>query len=52
MSDLDRDKAISNFDLANKELDPWIKDNALTSGNYPYKKKMKRRLYEKQLPLS
>lgn len=51
MSDLDREKAISNFDLANKELDPWIKDNALTSGNYPYKKKMKRRLYEKQLHL-
>ncbi len=49
MSDQTRKKAISNFDLANKNLDPWIKDNALASGNYPYGKKMKRKLYEKKL---
>lgn len=41
--------AIEAFDLSNGDLDPLIEKGALTSGGYPYSKKMKRKQYEKQL---
>ena len=44
-----RANALKNFCLEDKTLDPFIADNALTSGNYPYAKKMKRKPYEKEL---
>ncbi len=37
------------FDLDNPELPDWIKDVAMTSGNYPYDKKMDWDAYEDQL---
>lgn len=37
------------FDLEDPELDPAIKDAALTSGGYPYDEKMKSKAYDKQL---
>ncbi len=49
MSDLERKEAIENFNLDDEKLSLYIKEHALTSGGYPYSKKMKRRLYEEQL---
>ncbi len=37
------------FDLDDPVLPGWIADNALTSGGYPYAKKLGRKVYEKQL---
>ncbi len=42
-------QALENFDLDNPELPQIIAKNALTSGDYPYDKKQKSRLYEKTL---
>ncbi len=41
--------ASDKFDLENPQLPAHISEGALTSGNYPYDKRMKRRLYEKEL---
>lgn len=49
MSEQKRQKALDNFDPADAKLNSLIKDHALTSGLYPYAKKMKRSAYEKQL---
>ncbi len=49
MSDKKREQAIRDFDLADEDLHPLIEENALTSGDYPYDKKMKRKRYEAQL---
>lgn len=45
----DLEKALSQFELESPELPEPIRENALLSGDYPYKKKMKRKPYEKQL---
>lgn len=37
------------FDLNDAELPKWLEDAALTSGGYPYEKRMKKREYEKTL---
>jgi len=37
------------FDLDAPEPPSWVREGALTSGNYPYAKKMKRRAYEQEL---
>lgn len=37
------------FDIGDPVLPDWIKDNALTSGSYPYSKKLDEKLYLKQL---
>ncbi len=39
------------FDLNEPELPDWIKENALTSGGYPYSRRLKRNDYEEQLRL-
>ena len=39
------------FDLDNPELPAWVSDNALTSADYAYEKKLKRSKYEEQLEL-
>lgn len=49
MSETERRKAIEDFDLEKPELPAFIEANALTSGDYPYDKRMKRKLYEKEL---
>ena len=49
MSDRKRKAALKAFDLNDKELSPYIKENALASGGYPYSEKLKRQLYEDQL---
>ncbi len=38
-----------DFDLDDPVLPGWIADTALTSGGYPYSKKLSRKSYEKQL---
>jgi len=43
------DEAIENFDLEAKELPDLILKSALTSGNYPYEKKLKYSKYEDTL---
>jgi polyphosphate kinase 2 len=43
--------AQAGFDLDNPELPDWVKDEALTSGGYPYEKKLKREEYEEDLRL-
>ncbi|SDG85861.1 polyphosphate kinase 2 [Pelagibacterium luteolum] len=40
---------MAKFDLEDPELDPAIKDAALTSGGFPYDEKMKSKAYDKQL---
>ena len=37
------------FDLNAKKLPAWVKDNTLSSGSYPYEKKMKQTKYEIKL---
>lgn len=37
------------FDLDDPKLPDWVKDNALSSENYPYDKKLKWKIYEKEL---
>lgn len=49
MSQDKRNEAIKDFTLSDPELDPWIEDNALESGGYPYDERMSRKLYEKEL---
>ncbi len=41
--------ALANFDIDNPDLAAAIADQALTSGDYPYDKRMKRKLYTKAL---
>ncbi len=43
------DDAIEKFDLDNPDLPEIIQSKALTSGNYPYRKKLKNSEYEKIL---
>jgi polyphosphate kinase 2 (PPK2 family) len=43
--------ASAGFDLDNPELPDWVKDEALTSGGYPYDKKLKRDEYDDDLRL-
>lgn len=38
-----------NFDLSDPKLPDYIDKNALTSGDYPYDKRMKRKAYEREL---
>ncbi|MEP0942852.1 MAG: polyphosphate kinase 2 [Rhizobiaceae bacterium] len=40
-----------HFDLDNPKLPDWVSDNALTSADYAYNKKLNRSKYEKQLEL-
>ena len=49
MGDKERAAALENFKLDDEVLNPLIEDTALASGNYPFDKKMKRKLYEKEL---
>lgn len=49
MSQDKRNEAIKDFTLSDPKLDPWIEDNALESGGYPYDERMSRKLYEKEL---
>ena len=49
MTDDARKNALKTFRLEDKTLNPFIADNALASGHYPYAKKMKRKSYEKKL---
>ena len=37
------------FDLDNPKLPDWVKDNAVSADNYPYKSRMNRKAYEKEL---
>ena len=37
------------FDIANPKLPAWIDDKALESGGYPYKDKLKGKVYDEQL---
>ena len=37
------------FDLDNPDLPDWVSENALTSADYAYDKKLKRSKYEEQL---
>jgi len=37
------------FDIDDPKLPDWIKDKALSSGGYPYDKKMKKDVYEQEL---
>ncbi|WP_128292091.1 polyphosphate kinase 2 [Afifella aestuarii] len=39
----------STFNLDAPELPAWVHENALTSGNFPYSKKLKRTKYENEL---
>jgi len=41
----------SSFKLDQAKLPGWIEDNALSSGGYPYSKRLKREQYEEQLRL-
>jgi len=41
--------SVGAFDLDDPQLPKWIDDAALTSGGYPYDKKLKRKVYEKEL---
>lgn len=45
------EEVLENFDLEDPNLDPLIANHALLSGDYPYKKKMKRAVYETELRL-
>lgn len=49
MGKTDLTKAIEAFELDNPDLEPLIENASLTSGHYPYKKRMKRKLYEAEL---
>lgn len=49
MTDKKRQQVIRDFDLSDEDLHPLIEENALTSGNYPYDKRMKRKRYEAEL---
>lgn len=40
---------LDKFDIDKKDLPDWINDEALGSDNFPYEKKIKRRLYEDEL---
>lgn len=40
---------LKKFDIDAPELPDWIDDNALTSGGYPYDRKIKRKAYEAEL---
>jgi polyphosphate kinase 2 len=37
------------FDIDDPALPEWVDDNDITAGGYPYKKKLKRSLYEEEL---
>ncbi|EJF91135.1 hypothetical protein MEG_01414 [Bartonella tamiae Th307] len=39
------------FDIQNPKLPLWIKDHAMTSGGYPYAKKMDKKDYKTTLEL-
>ena len=39
------------FDIDNPVLPDWVEDNALTTGGYPYDKRLKREDYDKKLEL-
>ena len=41
--------ALSDFDIDQPKLPAWIADAELTSGGYPYDKKLKRKAYERDL---
>ena len=38
-----------DFDLDDPQLPDWIGDGAFSSGAYPYKKRLKRKDYEREL---
>jgi hypothetical protein len=42
-------KAGKAFDLDDPELPEWVEDGALTSGGYPYDKRLGREEYEQDL---
>lgn len=42
-------EASKPFDIDSPELPEWVRENAFTSGGYPYDKRMKRKKYERQL---
>jgi len=41
----------NSFDLDNPVLPDWVDEHAFSSGAYPYEKKLKRSLYEKELAI-
>lgn len=45
------DNAFAAFDIENPALPDFIKEQALTSGGYPYDKRLGRKVYEKELRL-
>lgn len=49
--DLEIDGKKRKFDLDNPVLPDWVEDNVLSSENYPYDKKIKKKQYEKELYL-
>jgi polyphosphate kinase 2 len=55
MSEEDRSVEINTggqtriFDIDDPKLPDWVDDNDITAGGYPYKHKMKRKLYEEEL---
>lgn len=46
---LDVDGVKRKFDIADPKLPRWIEERALSAGGYPYKEKLKRRKYAKEL---
>ena len=49
MVDIDVSGQQRSFDIDDPNLPPWIKEDAFTSADYPYEKRLKRSHYESQL---
>ena len=49
MPKTDNKKNDKHFDIESPDLPDWISQSALTSGGYPYNKRIKRKAYEKEL---
>ncbi len=47
--ELNIDGKSREFDLDNPKLPDWVEESAITSGGYPYEKRMKKRDYEERL---
>ena len=47
--ELDIDGTRRVFDIDDPMLPKWVDDNDITAGGYPYKEKLKRKIYEPQL---
>ncbi len=49
MLEISVDGAQQTFDLDNPQLPDWVSENAFSSGDYPYDKKLKRSVYDTEL---